>query len=62
MNITEYIGMFAKGSLKNGNKFYGRVISSDENILVITGASAKITKFIVINDISEIQFEPVRDD
>lgn len=63
MKTSELKGLFLRGSLKNGVKFFGECLSTDDEFLTITtqpGDGEKAFKLIKISEVVELDAAPVR--
>lgn len=62
--LKNLVGQFIKGSLKNGGKFFGEVVSDNGDWLVLTGRPDEegktANKYVRKSDITEFYSEPVK--
>ena len=55
MKTEDLIGLFVKGSLKNGSKFYGTVLEATDEMLTLAGKfeNSMSRKYVVVSEIAE---------
>jgi len=62
METKDLDGLFLRGSLKNGNTFYGICIETGEEYLTLTGGKnePEKKKMVKVSEIVELDAAPVR--